>query len=58
MKVLLLFGALLAATPVAASAQSDPICANPVQANDGWRVADPGAEGMDKDRLCNGRGMH
>ena len=52
MKALLLLTALLAAAPVAASAQSDPVCAAPEQANDGWRVADPGAEGMDKDRLC------
>jgi CubicO group peptidase (beta-lactamase class C family) len=57
MKVLLLLGALLAATPVAASAQSNPICATPDQANDGWHVADSGAEGMDNDRLC-GIGVH
>jgi hypothetical protein len=50
MKVLLLV-ALLAATPVAAPAQSDPICAIPDQTNDGWHVADPSAEGMGNDRL-------
>lgn len=53
MKVLLLLGALLSATPVAVFAQSDPICATPDLANDGWHVADPGAEGMDNDRLCS-----
>ena len=53
MKVLLLLGTLLAATPVAASAQPDPKCATPNRANDGWHIADPGAEGMDNDRLCS-----
>jgi CubicO group peptidase (beta-lactamase class C family) len=52
MKVLLLVAALLAPASVAAFAQSGPLCATPEQASDGWRVADPGAEGMDKDRLC------
>jgi CubicO group peptidase (beta-lactamase class C family) len=47
MKILLLLAALLAP----ASVQCDPVCATPEQASDGWRVADPGAEGMDKDRL-------